>query len=174
MILGFKNNILSGLYLSVLIYIFSFFISFAFPFYLSLHNTTGYFLIFIISWALLIAVYTLSYYFPASARFKKRKHLTLKKSFFLFTENIGYSLFLTAVSFIIFILSAFTGYLIPGFTSILLLWNAAVKIIAAKESYFAQRPDMIHQPVPWNEILQRDIDALGKRTLRGTIFPWKS
>jgi len=43
-------------------------------------------------------------------------------------------LFLTNIFFII-ILSALTGYFIPGFTSILLLRNIGVKIIAKKGIY---------------------------------------
>jgi hypothetical protein len=174
MIEGFRKNTVSGLFLAIFIFIFSFFLSYAFPFYYSLKNSLGYFLIFIVSWILIITVYTLLYYFPAAARFKNGAHHDLKKSFFIFTENIGYTLFLTAVSISIAILSAFTGYLIPGFTCILLLWNVGVKIIADKETYLMKNPEATHRPVPWEDILQLEIDRLGKRTLRGTIFPWKS
>jgi uncharacterized membrane protein YesL len=171
---GIKRNTVSGLLLSVFIFFFSFFISYAFPFYLSMNNPLGYFLLFILSWVLFLTVYTLILYFPAAARYKTATYQTLQKSFFLFTENIGYSLFLTAVTLIIFLLSAATGYLIPGFAGILLLWNVGVKIIAHKKSHLESKPDEVNRPVPWEELLQREIDRLGKRTLRGTIFPWKN
>jgi hypothetical protein len=72
-----------------------------------------------------------------------------------------------------FILSAFTAFLLPGLGSIVLLLQVATKLRIYKYDYLEENPEANRRKIPWDAILIDDKQRVGKRTLRGMIFPWK-
>jgi hypothetical protein len=70
-------------------------------------------------------------------------------------------------------LSAFTALLIPGITGLLIWHQVALKIRLCKYDYLEENPDANRRQIPWDALLIDDRERVGKRTLRGMIFPWK-
>ncbi|MCF6336254.1 MAG: hypothetical protein L3J12_10990, partial [Spirochaetales bacterium] len=76
-------------------------------------------------------------------------------------------------SLIVLSLSVFTAFLIPGVTVILLAHQTAVKLRLYKYDYLEENKDTGRKNIPWNTLLFDEREKVGKRTLKGMIFPWK-
>ena len=56
----------------------------------------------------------------------------------------------------------------------LLLWyNVALKLRMYKYEYLEKNPNAKRKDIPWETLLAEEKEYLGKRTLKGFIFPWK-
>ena len=97
----------------------------------------------------------------------------LRKSFYLMMDNPLFSLFLLVYNAIVLLVSMFLSFLIPGPAALALNLNVAVKLRLYKYDWLEANPDSKGKKIPWFELLEEDRERVGKRTLKGMIFPWK-
>ncbi|HVP19812.1 MAG TPA: hypothetical protein VMU36_12520, partial [Spirochaetia bacterium] len=88
-------------------------------------------------------------------------------------DNPGFSIGLAICALIVAGVSVFTAFLLPGFATVLLWWNVAAKLRLYKYDWLEQNPGADRRRVPWDALLVEDRERVGKRTLRGMIFPWR-
>ena len=127
-------------------------------------------ILFFISFFILLAS---QYFFPLQSTFDLKVKKNIKKMFLILFDNTGFSIMLLIINIIIFLLSFFTFFIFFGLTTNLLLLMVAFKLRLYKYDYLEEHPDYDKRSVPWDELLSYDRDMVGKRTLKGMIFPWK-
>jgi len=149
-----------------------FLVSVAFPVYGRLKSFVGPLASSFLFWVLVFWVLAAQYYFPLQARLERRFFKTIKKMFLLLLDNPLFTVGLLIGSLVVFVLSAFTAFLLPGLATILLWWNVALKLRLYKYDHLEKHPDE-RRRIPWDALLAEDRDRVGKRTLKGMIFPWK-
>jgi len=72
-----------------------------------------------------------------------------------------------------FVISALTMLLAPGPAGTALASAVAVRLRMKKYRYLKENPEAERRHIPWDELLQEEKELVGKRTLKGMIFPWK-
>ncbi len=169
----FKETWKSSLVLGVIMSFLGFILSIAFPVYLNMGNMIGLLALVFLFWATVIWLLSSMYYFPIRARLDTRIPKIIKKCFILFFDNTLFSLALAITVLAAFILSALTAFLLPGIGTILLLLQVAAKLRIYKYDYLEENPEANRRKIPWDALLIDDKQRVGKRTLRGMIFPWK-
>ena len=150
-----------------------FLLSVALPTYLNLQSFIGIIAFAFLFWVSVIWVVASEYFYPIQARFGKKFKESIKKMILLFFDNTLFSLGLFLGGMVILVLSAFTAFLVPGITAILLWLNVGLKLRLYKYDHLEQNPDTDRRSMPWDILLIDDKDRVGKRTLKGFIFPWK-
>lgn len=143
------------------------------PFYLSLGNIFGTVIVALLFWLLLTTLISLNYYLPLCSQLQDRPIKALKKSFIIFLDNVGFSIFLGIYTLIEFVLSLVTAFLIPSVTGIALSHQIAVKLLIYKYDYLEQESDADRKHIPWGALLFEEKERVGQRSLKGMIFPWK-
>jgi hypothetical protein len=123
-------------------------------------------------WVLIFWVLAIQYFFSIQARLDRRFVKIIKKMFLLLLDNPLFTLGLLIGTLITFALSVFTAFLLPGISSIFLWWNVALKLRLYKYDYLEEHPEA-RRNIPWDALLTEDRERVGKRTLKGMIFPWK-
>jgi hypothetical protein len=111
------------------------------------------------------------YFFPIYYGLDNRFFKIIKKMILIFLDNVLFSFGLFLLNIIILGVSFFTLFMIPGFGFVLLLHNVALKLRLYKYDYIEKNPKA--KKIPWEELLIEDREKVGKRTLKGMIFPWK-
>ncbi len=144
------------------------------PFYLSLGSILGTVIFAVLFWVEVMAMGSLMYFLPVSAQLRDRPLKALKKSFIIFLDNAGFSLFLLFYTLVNMILSIVTAMLIPGITAILLSHQDAVKLLMYKYDYLEEQPEGDRKHIPWTALLFDEQEKVGQRSLKGMIFPWKA
>lgn len=150
-----------------------FLLSVAFPVYSSLNNMVGLFALAILFWMSVIWWITAPYYLPLHQRLNAPLAATLKKSFIFTFDNTGFTVGLAVGATIVVVLSLFTAFLIPGIAGLAIWYQTAVKLRMYKYDYLQDHPEADRKDIPWDALLFDDRERVGKRTLRGLIFPWK-
>jgi hypothetical protein len=150
----------------------AFLFSIAFPIYGSFKSFLGPLASSFLFWILVFWVLACQYFFPLQARLERRFFKILKKMFLLLLDNPLFSFGLFLVSLVILVLSVFTVFLLFGITTLLLWWNVALKLRLYKYDHLEKHPDD-RRRIPWDALLAEDRERVGKRTLKGMIFPWK-
>ncbi len=149
-----------------------FLLSVAFPVYGGLKSFLGPLASSFLFWVLIFWVLASQYYFSIQSRLDRRFLKMLKKGFLLFLDNPGFTFGLFLGSLLVFALSVFTAFLLPGIAAILLWQNIGLKLRMYKYDHLEKNPgDRRH--IPWDALLVEDRERVGKRTLKGMIFPWK-
>jgi len=144
------------------------------PFYFSFNSLLFYTIALALLWVALIVVFALMYYYPLAIIMQEDKPFkTLKKSLLLVVDNIGFTLYLALHTVGNFILTIFFVTLIPGASSIQLSHHVALKFLLYKYDYLEENEKANKKELPWDELLFEEDEKLGKRTLKGTIFPWR-
>lgn len=168
-----REALLFGLILAALV--FAAFI--ALPFYFAMGNILGLVLGSVIFWVLVVSVLSLQWFMPLQSYFGGSFRKNLKKSFILFFDNAGFSLFMFIYSCILFALSGFLGFMAPGITGIILGYNNALRLRMYKYDWLEKQtefsPKQARRHIPWDELLAEDRETLGPRDLKSFIFPWK-
>ncbi len=149
-----------------------FLMSVAFPVYGQLKSFLGPLASSFLFWVLIFWVLAAQFYFPIQARLDRNFLKMLKKSFLLFLDNPLFTLGLFLGSLLVFALSLFTALLLPGIGTILLWQNAGLKLRLYKYDHLEEHPED-RRRIPWDALLVEDRERVGKRTLKGMIFPWK-
>lgn len=124
-------------------------------------------------WIMLAILLIFQWFFPLEARLQPTLVQNFKKCLLFFLDNTIFSIGTFIGSGVLFILSIVTGFLLPGIAVVLLWLNVAAKLRLYKYDYLENHPDANRRVIPWEELLHPDREIIGKRTLKGTFFPWK-
>jgi len=149
-----------------------FLLSVAFPVYGQLKSFVGPLASSFLFWVLIFWVLASQFYFPIQSRLDRHFLKMLKKSFLLFLDNPLFTFGLFLGSLLVFALSVFTALLLPGIATILLWQNTGLKLRLYKYDHLEKHPQD-RRRIPWDALLVEDRERVGKRTLKGMIFPWK-
>jgi hypothetical protein len=168
-----KQGLAPGLQVGALIAAGYFVISIGLPFYLSLGGMLGALAAGVIVWSAVLLLLAIQYYIPLRARLGGGLRKNLRKSFLIFFDNPGFSLFLFIYSAINLALSGVLAFLVPGFAGLALAQNVALRLRLRKYDWIEEHPEAKRSQVPWDDLLEEDRDLVGKRTLKGMFFPWK-
>lgn len=168
-----KDGVLFGLLISVLV-----FMAFVgLPFYFGMGNMIGLFLGALIFWVLLTACFALQWFMPLRSRFGGSFRKNIRKSFIMFFDNAGFSIFIGVYSLILFVMSALLAFMAPGITGIILAHNNALRLRIYKYDWIEEHPELspkeARKEIPWDELVAEDRDTLGPRDFKSFIFPWK-
>jgi hypothetical protein len=145
----------------------------AFPFYLSMGGILSMAALSILFWVSVLWWLVSLWVYPVSMQLETSVKLQLKKSLLIFLDNGAFTLFLALYSFVNFLLSLVTAFLIPGFTGIRYSRQIALKLRMFKYDYLEENPGVDRKLIPWSALLREENEKLGHRSLRGMIFPWK-
>lgn len=162
----------TSLLFAVLNMLLAFLFSVGFPIYGSFKTFIGPLASSFLFWILVFWVLAFQYFFPLQSRLERRFFKILKKMFLLLLDNPLFSFGLFLVSLIILVLSIFTAFLLFGIGTILLWWNVSLKLRLYKYDHLEHNPED-RRRIPWDALLTEDRERVGKRTLKGMIFPWK-
>jgi hypothetical protein len=162
------NSLLGAVLLAGYLFV----VSVAFPFYAG-KGVVGWLAMGLLFWVTVAALLAAQYFFPIQSRLDRKFRKIVRKSFLLLFDNTIFTFGLLAVALIIFVVSAFTAFLLPGIATIFLWWSTALKLRLYKYDWLEQNPGADRRKVPWDALLIDDRERVGKRTLKGMIFPWK-
>ena len=170
-----KDGFLIGLIFGV----FVIFASVGIPYYMSIArdgNLLGIFFAACVFWFSFIALLALQWFIPVKLILKDNFKTALKKCFIIFFDNPGISLFLFFYHCVLAVLSFFLLGCAPGATGILLSLTNALRILLYKYDYLDAHPELTgraRRKIPWSDLIAKDKETLGPRTLRSFIFPWR-
>lgn len=168
-----KKTALSSVFFSVIVALHVFVLSYVFPFYGGMKSLVGPLALAFIFWVSLLWALACIYFFPVQSRLDTDFRKVIRKMLLLFFDNTIFSLGLALGALVILVLSGFTAFLLPGIATILVWLNVALKVRMYKYNYLEQHPEANRRKIPWDALLIDDRERVGKRTLRGMIFPWK-
>ncbi len=168
-----KESYGTSLLLALVVAVYIFVIRVAFQFYGGMKSLAGPLAVALLFWVTLAWILASQYYFPIQSRLDRKFRKIFRKTFPLFFDNPGFSVGLLLVAAIVFVASVLTALLLPGIASILLWWNVAFKLRMYKYDWLEKNPGENRRRVPWDALLIEDRERVGKRTLKGLIFPWK-
>ncbi len=143
------------------------------PFYMGLDSVLGIAIVAILFWIVIVTMISMIYFLPISAQLGDRPLKAMKKSYLIFLDNTGFSIFLFLYTIILFVISIFTALLVPSGAGILLSHEIALKLLMFKYDYLEENPEADRKHLPWGGLLFDERDKVGHRTLKGMIFPWK-
>jgi uncharacterized membrane protein YesL len=150
-----------------------FLLSLAMPFYLSLKSLLGPLAFAFLFWLSVIWVISIQFFFPLQSRFDKSFKKNIKKIFLVFFDNTAFSIGVFIGTIVIFVASTFTAFMLPGLATILLWANVGLKLRLYKYDYIESHSGADRKKIPWDALLVDEKERVGKRTLKGMIFPWK-
>ena len=170
-----KKAIVPGLQMGALVAAPALALVFGLPFYLS-RGLFGALAAGVLLWGSLAWFLGLQFYFPLRFRLGGGFRKNFRKCFVLLFDNPGFSLFLFVWNGLTLLLSTFLAFLAPGIAGLALAQNDAMRLRLLKYDWLekeggAGSPG--RKTIPWKELLEEENELVGKRTLRGMIFPWK-
>ncbi|HUW41935.1 MAG TPA: hypothetical protein VMV90_13085 [Rectinemataceae bacterium] len=168
-----RSSIGPGLQLGAILSVLWLLVSIGLPFYLSHGGLAGALAAGVLFWFGLTALLSLQYYLPLRSRLGGGFVKNIRKSFVLFFDNPLFSVFLALYNAVSLALSGFLAFLIPGLAGIALALDEAVRLRLYKYDWLERNPGARRRAVPWDELVAEDSELVGKRTLKGMIFPWK-
>ena len=147
------------------------------PFYFGMRNMIGFALGAVIFWIFVAAILSLQWFMPLQSYFGGSVIKNVKKSFILFFDNTGFSIFMFIYSCIVFFLSVFLAFMAPGITGLILGYNNALRLRMYKYDWLEKHPELptkqARRSIPWDELIAEDRETLGPRDIKSFIFPWK-
>jgi hypothetical protein len=143
------------------------------PFYMSRWGLAGAFAAGILFWCAVVLFVALQYYIPVRARFGGGFRKNLRKCLILFFDNPLFSVFLFLYNTATLVVSFPLAFLLPGPAGMALALDVALRFFERKYDWTEANPGADRRKVPWMDILEEDRELVGKRTLKGMIFPWK-
>jgi hypothetical protein len=158
------GGILSGLWFVLVV---------GLPFYLERGGIFGIMAAGILFWFALVLFLALQYYLPLRARLGGGFRKNIRKSLILFFDNPWFSIMLFMYNSGTFVLSFFMAFLMPGLAGIALALDDALRLRLYKYDWIEANPSASRRSPPWDELLKEDRELVGKRSLKGMIFPWK-
>lgn len=143
------------------------------PFYLSRGGFASALAGGILLWCYVIFVLAFQWYLPLRARLGGGFVKNLKKCLFFFFDNAFFSIFVFLYNTVGLAISAFLALLAPGFAGLALALDDALRVRLLKYDWLEANPGEKRSAVPWDALLVEERELVGKRTLKGMIFPWK-
>jgi len=162
-----------GLALSLAIAVLLFSVLVGIPFYLSRGGFIGTLLASLLFWLCLVILMAAQYFLPLYASRAGSLRRIAKLSLMMLADNPGFSMFLFLYSAVTLGLSILLAFLLPGIAGIGLLGADAVRLRMKKYLWLDNNPGADRKNPPWDSMLEEDRELLGKRSLKGMIFPWK-
>lgn len=151
------------------------------PFYFRMGNPFGFLVGGLLLWTLLALLTALQWFLPVRYRLNSDFKTCLRKSLILFADNTGFSVFLLLFSLALLAVSLVLGFLIPGWTAVLLVQQGALRLRMFKYDWLEEAAKSGALPadrrkvrVPWKEILADESENIGHRTLKNFFMPWKN
>jgi len=145
----------------------------AVPFYLSRGGFLAWFAAGTLFWCSLILVLALQWFPAVRALLPGSLRAAVRKCFLLLADNPGFSIFLFTYTLAGLVLSVFSAFLVPGISGAMLGTVDALRLLLKKYDWLEAHPGADRRKIPWPEILEEEQELVGKRTLKGMIFPWK-
>jgi hypothetical protein len=145
----------------------------AIPFYIMQNNFIGLFLASLLFWVSIVVLVASQYFLPLIARRGGTIRANIRIALSLFLDNIGFSFFLALHGTITLVASILMAFLAPGFAGLSVSAAVAVKLRLKKYEWLEATGSKDRKHIPWNELLEEEQELVGKRTLKGMIFPWK-
>jgi uncharacterized membrane protein YesL len=145
----------------------------AFPVYSGMKHVLGFAAMVILFWFTIIWLLSSQYFFPLFSRLDTNIPKIIKKCFILFFDNTGFTVYMGIVAVVVFVVSGFTAFLIPGIATVILWTQVGFKLRLLKYDFLEQNPETRRKDIPWDAILVEERERVGKRSLKGMIFPWK-
>jgi hypothetical protein len=168
-----KETYPSSLLLALVIAVYVFVVTVAFQFYGGMKSIVGPLAVALLFWVTVAWVFASQYFFAIQARLDRKFRKIFRKTFLVFFDNPLFSFALLLCAVLILVGSAFTALMLPGISSILLWWNIAFKLRLYKYDWLEKNPGANRRRAPWDALLVEDRERVGKRTLKGMIFPWR-
>jgi uncharacterized membrane protein YesL len=168
-----KETFVTSLLLALIFTVYILVIRIAMSFYGSLQSFIGPLAVSLLFWMTAFLILAAQYFCPIQSRMNRNLKKILKKGFLLLLDNPGFTIVMLICAVIVSVISFFTAFILPGFTAVLLFWNVGLKLRLYKYDYLERNPDANRRHIPWDTLLVEDRERVGKRTLKGMIFPWK-
>lgn len=168
-----RETLPTSLLYALILIVYVFILQVAFPFYWGVKNLLGLLAASLLFWVTLAFALSSQYFFPIQSRLDKRFPKMLRKMMLLFFDNTLFTIGMFLGALLVTGASLFTAFLLPGISCVFLWWNAAMKLRLLKYDWIEKNPDEKRKRVPWDALLVEDRERVGKRTLKGMIFPWK-
>lgn len=150
-----------------------FLLTVALPTYAGMNNLLGAAALALLFWAAVIWYVGLQFFLPVRSRLDTDIKKIIKKSFIVLFDNPLYAIG-SAIGFVLIsVLSVFTAFLLPGPSGALIWLQSGFKLRMLKYDYLEENPDADRRHIPWDRLLVDERERVGKRTLKGMIFPWK-
>ncbi len=145
----------------------------ALPFYLGMESMIGIFAAALVFWTVVVIALAFQYFLPLRARLDRDLRKVIKKSFIIFFDNPGLSIFAFIHNAVLLVISFFLAFLAPGPAGILLFLDEALRLRLLKYDWLEAHPDANRRKIPWDELLVEEREKTGTRSLKNFIFPWK-
>jgi hypothetical protein len=143
------------------------------PFYLTLGSRiAGLLLAVLLFWACLAWWAAMVYYYPVRLRLNLPVFAAVRQAFLLFADNLAPSLAVFLLSAAALTLSLLTAMLLPGIALVLVFHQVAGRTLLLKYRYLDGHPQAKGE-IPWSLLLKDDLEVIGRRSLKGIVFPWK-
>jgi hypothetical protein len=168
-----KESLSSSLLLALIACLYAVVVSISFQYYGRMKNVAGPLAVAVLFWLTIAGILAAQYYFPIQSRLDRKFRKIVRKTFLVFFDNPGFSIGLLVSALLVLVVSIFTAFLLPGIATILLWWNVAFKLRLYKYDWLEANPGAKRNRIPWDALLVEDRERVGKRTLKGMIFPWK-
>jgi uncharacterized membrane protein YesL len=168
-----KESYGASLLLALAVTVYALIISVAFQFYGGMSSLVGPLAVALLFWVTLAWAFASQYFFPLQSQLDRKFRKIFRKTFLIFFDNPMFSIGLLVSAFLVLLVSIFTALLLPGIATILLWWNGAFKLRMYKYDWLEKNPDANRRRIPWDALLVEDRERVGKRTLKGMIFPWR-
>jgi len=170
-----KETYKSSLIFGILNYILLFFLLIAGKYYLgAMDNLINPIIFFFLAWLFTFWLAASQYFFALQSMFDKKVKKNIKKMILLLLDNTAFTLFtLLLGSILILGLSVLTIFMLFGFSTILLWYNVALKLRMHKYEYLEKNPEANRRRIPWKTLLLEDKKLVGRRTIKGLLFPDK-
>ncbi len=173
----YKDGIILGLIISLIVFTALVGLPFYFEMYFETSNLVFLILGALIFWILLVAVLSFQWLLPLQSQMGGGLKKNIKKSFILFFDNTGFTIFLGFYTLFIFIFSALLAFMAPGITGVVLAHNNALRLRLYKYDWLEEHPELdpkeARRQIPWDELVADDKETIGPRDLKSFIFPWK-
>jgi len=145
----------------------------ALPFYANIQHVLALAAIAFLFWASVIWLLASLFFLPVRTRLDTKTGKILKKCFILFFDNTGFAIAMGIGAVVIMAGSVVTALLIPGITGLFIWLQTGLKLRIYKYDYLEENPNADRRRIPWDALLVEDRVRVGKRSLKGMIFPWK-
>lgn len=146
------------------------------PFYLQMEGMIGLFLAALVFWFLFVCVLAFQWVLPIRSLMNNDLKKCIKKSFIIFFDNPGFSLFMFLYTIFLVVLSIAFFMIAPSFCGIVLAHTNGLRLRLYKYDWLESHPDASpaeKKHIPWKELVAEDRENVGPRTLKNFIFPWK-
>lgn len=170
---GVRSNLPASITIGVIVVVHAFLLSVAIPVYTAVGNIVGLLALAFLFWMSVIWILSAQYFFPIRNRLDGDIRKSLKKCFLLSFDNTLFTVGIAIGGFTIIIISFATAFLFPGITGLAIWYDGALKLRMYKYDYLEENPDASRRAIPWDALLYDERERVGKRTIRGMIFPWK-